>query len=439
MKLTDQITLSAYNLSRRKKTSIQCVAMITSIMLLISFCAFFITTLISQLQDNIDLYASSNYISITWTTDAPPLKYFPVYHLKNLFPTINDYLFLEESHFLINDPFSHAMIIDGTKHFGNQATTHFFKRTTFLDYQGSSIFNHNTMQEFSLRFPDQNMILYGRDIQHEGEILLPKSLVLNYDLSPQYLLSAHHFEFYFMSEWEMMRGVRYSGRVVGIFNDNFFELGQIESFGAGENYSRIFGVFMSREAEGVETIFNRLKLFMSCIDYAEEIRQYIELNFLGLFTSWGNQSIANRLDLISRILTFTQSIVLVLIGAIGLALLFFLYSVIDYNIKQKGSYHGMMRAMGTTSTTLINFIEMIVLTILSAIISAVIFFPTVVSLNGLEIGFNIFNRYTLVSSGLIMGLSFALTILAIFAINLAIVAISSKLNTHKSITKSLRL
>jgi len=292
------------------------------------------------------------------------------------------------------------------------------------------------MQEFNLRFSGQQMIKYGRDIQNTGEILLPYHLIRAFGLTPQYLLNAQNIVFHMLDGF----GAAYSGKVVGIFNPNFFELGALYSIGAGGERTRFIAVFMGYCKEAIPSYPREiLRFFMDCIYYAEEIRQYIEENYYGLFASWGNQSIATRLDLTARILTFTQNIVLVLIGSIGLALLCFLYSVIDYNIKQKGGYHGMMRAMGMKSTSAINFCEMIIMSFFSAIISSIIFFPAVLALNGLEISFGFAGRYTLNPSRIVIGLSFVFTVLLVVIINIVIVAVSSRLNTHKSITKSLRL
>ncbi|MCL2556154.1 MAG: hypothetical protein FWE03_03945 [Firmicutes bacterium] len=442
MQIKEQIKLAAYNLTRHKKTSVQCIVMMTAIILIASFSSFFIATLVFQLQDSVDIYSSTNYIQVIAIEDIGLPNQVQLAQLKSKFPTINDHILLRSTWDLIGNPSHHVMIVDGIRHYGDGSITDLKERFQ-IDYTGSGIFNHNVMQEFNLRFSGQEIIKYGRDIQNAGEILLPYHLVRAYNLDPQYLLDAENIVFsvspisgvHELDEWEV-----YSGKVVGIFNSNFFELGSIEHIGGGGNRIRFIAVFMSPH-EDVETIFSKeiLRLFLSDTQYAETIRQHIEDNFYGLFASWGNQAIANRLDFINRIRIFTQNIILVLLLTIGLAILFFLYSVIDYNIKQKGSYYGMMRAMGMKSTGAINFIEIIILSVLSVFLSAIIFFPTVLVLNGIEIIFDFFTRFFLVSNGLIIGLSFAVTALVVIIINIAIVAISSKLSTSSSIIKSLRL
>jgi len=438
MHIKEKIKLAAYNLFHRKKTSIQCILMLTAIILLVSLSAFFVATLVSQLQDSVDIYASTNYIEVsTWSQDADPISEFPIKEMKNKFPTINDYLFISSEGFLIWNIADHAMIVDGIRHYGDGSITD-TKSVYRIDYTGSSIFNRNVMQEFNLRFSGQQVIRYGRDIQNAGELLLPYHLVRAYGLDPHYLLNAQTIIFQVFDSlgyWDF-----YSGRVVGIINQNFYELGSADDlvFSDGIRRRRI-AVFVGECFIIEETFGRQLRLFMNCTQYAEVIRDYIEDNFYGVWASWGNQSIANRLDLIARILTFTQNIIVVLIMSLGLALVFFLYSVIDYNIKQKGSYHGMMRAMGMKSTSAMNFIEIIILSVLSIFLASIIFFPAVLSLNGLEIAIDFFTRYTLESSGHIIGLSFVLTILVVTVITISIAAVSSKLNTHKSITKSLKL
>lgn len=436
MNFTEKIKLAFYNLWARKKTSAQCIAMISFIMLLVFISTFFISTLIMQLDDSLDNYASKNYIKIqnylyedyslhdTVLLDKEKQK-----ELKSRFSSVTDINYYKTLEVYAAFATEKDLIVDGIIYKGNGANSSNWPSIIIKDVDAPT-FSTNMFTEFSKKFPNQKLIKYGRDIQAENEVLFPEEFLAAYKITPEQLLSAGAVTFD-----ETFK----EAKVVGITNANITML-EPDKNGNRDPFATIIIYVESNvnlEYGDYPKTFQQIELDGS--KEVDEITGYIS-DILGeRYIIWyGNYPKKSELELINKILIFVQNVIIVLFGVVGIALIVFLYSVMAHNVQQKASYLGMMRAMGQKSNFGIMLLELTIMTLISSIICLIFSFIAAYALGGAVIYISWGSSYTVVVNPILFALTFLASLVIVFLINTLLAFLSIRKQNSKTITAALR-
>lgn len=446
MKFFEKIKLAFYNLIKRRKTTAQCVIMMSFIMLIVFISAFFITTLVAGLSDNLDNYASKNYITIRhWDDEDMPVDNILLNPnmqatLKSKFNSIGDISYYKEAvNFYI---FSISnLIVDGeTFPFDDSFSENFWAQIIIKEISAPT-FSAKMQTEFSKKFPGQSLIKYGRDIVNAGEILFPEEFLILYGITAEELLLADKVALNFLyidNEIEIDELFFYDAKVVGITNAN------IPMMYPDKDGKRDPTEYSTFYAESGVLFFDAYIYIYQRIDLNDsseinEILEYIRVLFGdGYSIQYANQGKLNELNTINKILTFVTDIIIVLIFVLGVALIVFLYSIMEYNAKQKGPYFGIMRAMGKSGTFDIILIETIIMTIFASIISLALSILIVHLLNGAVISISWFSRYIIIVDIGIFAIVFSLTLVTVILLNIILAYLSSRRQNSKTIIEALR-
>jgi|GEM_PF-2033084 len=447
MKFFEKIKLAFYNLIKRFKTTAQCVTMMCFIMLLIFISAFFITTLVIGLKDSLDNYASKNYITIRHTSYEDYMQVDNVLlnpsmqsELKVKFNSVGDINYYK----FAGTPYVLSitnLIIDGEVFPFNNLSEKYFSVETVIKEISVPTFSDNMQTEFSKKFPGEKLIKYGRDIQNTGEILFPEELLILYGITPEQLLLSDKVSlwFYYVDheyDYEIDEMLFYDAKVVGITNANITMM-YPDKDGNRDPCSVIYAESNVLFDSASFDTYQRIELNDS--SEINEIIKYLE-DFFGedYWISYGNQAKLNELDAINKILIFVRDIIIVLFFVLGVALAVFLYSVMEFSAKQKGSYYGIIRAMGKSGIFDITLLETVIMTVVAAVICLALSIITMHFLSGTVISIAWTISYTLNADSGIFALVFILTLTAVILLNILLAFLSSRRQISKTITEALR-